>query len=363
MVARLAAFLAGLVSAGAALYLLVADAVDSGVWTQDHKLLPFFVLLAVASGCLVEMTLRTWRFGFALFFTLTFAVFTFLTIQASVSRQTRTAENSHLAAADINDRVAVARRALRRNEAMLAEARELLARRCPLVQQSECNKIKDTITVYEAAVLGSETRLKELGPGVAEDTGAQKIADLIRLFFGSSGNTKQILETMKPFLVSLGFELMSIAAFAFAFTPTRLKPTRQPPDQPTRQPTVQPPDPPPANPPGDGGLISTRQPTRQPPVVIPPKRPPNGVSRLVVVGGLDSIQPGVDINPDLQKLVILSNLSSQGVVTLPQSKLMKPLGFSTRQSVREFLKRLETSGHIQLETSPKGTQIRIITRN
>ena len=361
MFARILAGIAGCASAGGALYLLgVLDALRTGVQSQEQIILPIIVVVTIIVGHLFGSAVKQRQFAAALFCAAMFCLGTVVTILASITRQTLTAEQRHLDAGDLNERRGVLEEALRRHRKMLKEEVELRPGKCPAdidqrttAERRECNRVRESVGVYEGTVKADLAELAKIGPGVAEVSGAQKIADALALLGGSASNTKQVIEALQPFAYSLFLELTSILCFGRALAHSRglergvgtsqIQPLNPTPDQPESNP----PNPTPPN---------------QPPVPTRAKRF-HGLFR-VVRGGLDS-GVGLAVNPTLFQPLesnpwsVLVSLADQGLVTTPQTKLYPLLGFKTRLALREWLKEQEAAGRITMKTDRKGTVISI----
>lgn len=58
---RALAIFTGVAATGGAIYLLLADAIRTGHWTQDHALVPLVVGLTVAASTLASIALKRWK--------------------------------------------------------------------------------------------------------------------------------------------------------------------------------------------------------------------------------------------------------------------------------------------------------------
>ena len=56
----------------------------------------------------------------------------------------------------------------------------------------------------------------------------------------------------------------------------------------------------------------------------------------------------------------LTGMAIDGEIFTPQDQLAEQLEVNSRKRVRALLKTLESLGHIQLETSPLGTKIKVL---
>ena len=104
---------------------------------------------------------------------------------------------------------------------MLAEAQGKLAIECPTGDGTRCKGVQATIVVYQSAVKGNLATLKDLGPAIAVDGTAEKVAEVVSLMGGDGGRALKLVETFRPFMWSLFLELTSIVCFGFALSHTR----------------------------------------------------------------------------------------------------------------------------------------------
>src|SRR5215510_7353077 len=84
---RALAIVCGVAATGGAIALLLADAIGSGHWSQDHALVPLVVGLTVATGHLAVAAWASRRWLPALGFAIAFVVGTTVTVLNGVGRQ------------------------------------------------------------------------------------------------------------------------------------------------------------------------------------------------------------------------------------------------------------------------------------
>jgi hypothetical protein len=343
MLARGTAAIAGIASAAAALYILLADAYHGLTpWTMEHRLMPVLVVVTILTGHLAGAALRSWRtwpraFGFAL----VFMAGTALTVLTSVGRQTASSDARHQDAEAAKAERLRLDTALRRYEGLHAETLTQMQKSCPSISTAGCDRIKALADTYAGLVRGAKAELKSAGFGPQEDGGAARVAEVIRLLGGSAGNTQQVLETLRPFMWSLFFEMTAILSFGFVFHvgPTNVGPSSGP--RPNVGPTnVGQPNPRPNRTILlDGGLRDgPAQPPAQGPTLVQPISPTQVID---------------------MRWAKLKTLAVDGWVKQSQTDLAKCLGFTTRKAAREWLRQLEKEGRIQLQTSKSGTEIKI----
>jgi Crp-like helix-turn-helix domain len=203
MAARVVSGIAGAVAAGAAFYILTADAVTSGTWTLDAALAPVTVGLTIMSGHLFSAAITGRRWFSATGFAMLFALGTVLTIYGSVGRQAEASSTTTLAAESIRLQRAGVMASLVRNQSMLADAQKKLGAECATGDGPACKGIKATIVVYGDAIGGNLARLKEIGAERATGGAAARL---------------RLAVMLEPFCRTLLLELGAIVCFGFAFS-------------------------------------------------------------------------------------------------------------------------------------------------
>ena len=213
----------GLAASGGALFILLEDAVRSGVWTREHYLMPVMVGIVVATGHLVTTALRNRSFLTALGFAVAFTMGTGLTLYASAGKQAETtglaiakAETSRKARQAKEDDLARSKARLDVAEAMISK--EMTGQKC-LVR---CQDWKVRADEVRARIAQLETDQKGLEPGKPVAASAGQVAKVIAMLgIGTEAGVKALLLTIEPFAFALLFEITAITAFGFAFGQTR----------------------------------------------------------------------------------------------------------------------------------------------
>ena len=90
---------------------------------------------------------------------------------------------------------------------MLEEERRAMARECDSGKGTRCDGKKVTVSTYEDAVTGIDTKLERLGPEIPVAPKAEKMAELISTICNRDRSTvKHLLMLLEPFTYSLIFE-------------------------------------------------------------------------------------------------------------------------------------------------------------
>jgi Crp-like helix-turn-helix domain len=218
MAARVVSGIAGAVAAGAALYILTADAVTSGTWTLDAALAPVTVGLTIMSGHLFSAAIAGRRWFSATGFAMLFVVGTVLTIYGSVGRQAEATSTTALAAESIRLQRAGVMASLTRNQSMLAEAQKKLGTECATGDGPACKGIKATINVYGDAITGNLAQLKAIGPERATNGAAARLAEIVGMVGGDGERAMKLAVMLEPFCRTLLLELGAVVCFGFAFS-------------------------------------------------------------------------------------------------------------------------------------------------
>ena len=114
-----------------AIGLLLADAIDTGRWTQEHALVPLVVGLTVATGYLASTALWRARLLAAIGFAVAFAIGTTITVLNGVGRQSEGVAVRMAEASRHNKVVADKAADLNRARLRLEQANQMAERRSP----------------------------------------------------------------------------------------------------------------------------------------------------------------------------------------------------------------------------------------
>ena len=156
------------------------------------------------------------RIAPALVLSVQFAGYATLNRLNSVGRNASSIEGRHLAADAVNIQRRDELKALARNRAMLAEAEGRVSANCADGDGKLCKGAKATVAVYTDAIKGNLATLKDIGPEVAEDQTARKVGEVVALMGGDAARTIALVDTFRPFILSLFAELTAIVALGFA---------------------------------------------------------------------------------------------------------------------------------------------------
>ncbi len=215
---RAVALVAGVVSTGCALGILLEDVVTgSASFALRHALIVGIVSLAIFFGHLV---VEAWRARHALGvigFAALFLVATGLVVYKSTGRQAEHTFQSQAEADLAMEKRAAINAAMARSDKMLEEAQANLVRECKSGRGPRCQGIEATIAVYEAAIKGHRADLDRLGPPKPVAPEAENFAALAAVFGAEKAKVKAASILVVPFLQTLLFELGSILCLGFAF--------------------------------------------------------------------------------------------------------------------------------------------------
>ena len=212
-----AARLAGLVGILIAIAIISADALTSGKWTLEQIVMPFVIIITVVAGHVGWSALREAKFGSVAGFALLFALGTAVTLYSSIGRQAANADAAILAAQAHNDRIARRKADLERVEAKLTEAEGHVARETKSRCKQRCQDWKNAATEAKAEVAAIEQELAELGPPVPVSPKASRVAALVGWFGYEAASTKELLQLIDPFILTLWAELTGIVALGYGF--------------------------------------------------------------------------------------------------------------------------------------------------
>ena len=215
---RAVALVAGVVSTGCALGILLEDVVTgSASFALRHALIVGIVSLAIFFGHLVVEALRARHALGVIGFAALFLVATGLVVYKSTGRQAEHTFQSQAEADLAAEQRTSIKAALARSEAMLTEAQANLVRECKSGRGPRCKGVEATIGVYEAALKGHRADLDRLGPPKPVAPEAENFAALAAVFGAEKAKVKAASILIVPFLQTLLFELGSILCLGFAF--------------------------------------------------------------------------------------------------------------------------------------------------
>ncbi len=215
---RTLAITCGIAATAGAIGLLLADAIDTGRWTQEHALVPLVVGLTVATGYLASTALWRARLLAAIGFAVAFAIGTTITVLNGVGRQSegvavRMAEASRHnkvvadKAADLN------RARLRLEQANQMAEREMTGSRCGV----RCNDWKLRAIEVGAHIQAIEAELAGLGAVRPVNPKAAKVGEIAATFGFDGKRASALVLLIEPLLVPLLLEWTAITAFGYGF--------------------------------------------------------------------------------------------------------------------------------------------------
>lgn len=202
----------GLVAGGAMTALLARDVLQGG-WTVEIALAPVVVGLTVLAAHVARQAswgLRIALSGLALFGS------AWMILESSGRR-------AELRDAKVGAVVDVERERTRLRK-MLVEAEEILSghRRaadleCSTGKGKLCEGKRYTVSTWEAAVAGYESKLKALPPPRPADAKADRIAAVLAVAGFEPAKVKEVVGQIDPLLLAILCELMTIAFMRLAF--------------------------------------------------------------------------------------------------------------------------------------------------
>lgn len=217
---RALAIVCGVAATGGAIALLLADAIGTGHWSQDHALVPLVVGLTVATGHLASTALRRGRLLAAAGFAIAFAVGTTVTVLNGVGRQSASVGASMAETQAHNqaiaDKGAELVRARQRFEQANAQAeKEMTGSRCA----QRCNDWKLRATEVAARVKELETEIARLGAPRPVNAKAEKVGEIATAIGLDGKRAASLVLLLEPLLVPFLLEWTAIIAMGYGFTP------------------------------------------------------------------------------------------------------------------------------------------------
>ena len=215
---RALAIVSGLAATAGAIGLLLADAIGTGHWSQDHALVPLVVGLTVATGHLASAALGGRRYLAALGFTVAFAIGTTVTVLGGVGRQSAVV-GAHMAEAEahnqaIADKAAELTRARLRLEQANAQAeREMTGSRCG----PRCNDWKLRAAEVASHVRALEADLRRLGAARQVNPKAEKVGEIAAALGLDGKRAAALVQLLEPLLIPFLLEWTAIAALGYGF--------------------------------------------------------------------------------------------------------------------------------------------------
>lgn len=223
-IASPAAIFGGVVAAVGATALLVRDAFVTG-WTIDHALAPVLVGLTILCGHLLGECLRRRQFLFAVGLVFLAIFGSGLTVFEAMGRRAEVRDVKTAAADDTEKQRKDIQRKLREAEDILARHRALMGSECATGKGKRCDGTTYTVETWEHAIVGYETKLKQLGPPKPIDPKAERVAAVLGFFTQlREADVKQAVALLEPFALPLFLELGSIVLFSLGIGHARRKP-------------------------------------------------------------------------------------------------------------------------------------------
>lgn len=224
---RWLAIVCGAAATTGAIGLLLADALATGHWSQDHALVPLVVGLTVATGYLASAALAGRRVLAAAGFAVAFAVGTVVTVLGGVGRQSEGLEARMAAAESHNEAVRAKGTELERARARLDQAnaqadREMTGSRCG----NRCNDWKTRAREVSARIRELEAELARLGAVRPVNAKAAKVGEIAAAIGLDGKRAAALVMLLEPMLVPFLLEWTAIAALGYGFhtrgTPTSI---------------------------------------------------------------------------------------------------------------------------------------------
>ena len=219
-----AAIAGGVVAAGGAMALLVRDAFITG-WTVDLALMPALVGLTILAGHLLWTALRHGRAFSVVGLALLSILGSALVVYETAGRRGEVRDTKVAGVAGTEAKRAELQQKLREAEEILATHRKAASTECASGVGKKCDGLTYTVSTWESAVTGYETKIGKLPPPSLVDPKAARIAAVLDL----AGVTvkpeavKKAVATLEPFALPLFLELGSIVLFSFGISQRQRK--------------------------------------------------------------------------------------------------------------------------------------------
>jgi hypothetical protein len=219
-----AAIAGGVVASGGAMALLVRDAWITG-WTVDLALMPALVGLTILAGHLLWTALRHGRAFSVVGLALLSILGSALVVYETAGRRGEVRDVKTAGVAGTEAKRSELQQRLREAEEILATHRKAASAECASGVKKRCEGMTYTVSTWESAVTGYETKIGKLPPPSPVDPKAARIAAVLDL----AGVTvkpeavKRAVATLEPFALPLFLELGSIVLFSFGISQRQRK--------------------------------------------------------------------------------------------------------------------------------------------
>lgn len=215
-IASPAAIVGGLMAASGAIALLVRDAFVTG-WTVELALMPVVVSITILAGVLHLKAARSGRLLAAVWLSLLAISGSCYVVYETMGRRAEVRDASVATASDTEKQRQHLSTMLREAEEILAKHRKDRDAECASGKGKLCDGKTYTVSTWEHAVMGYETRLSKLPARKPVDPKAERVAAVFSLFTDAKDvEVKKAVALFEPFALPLFLELGSIILFSYA---------------------------------------------------------------------------------------------------------------------------------------------------
>lgn len=224
-IASPAAIIGGVATAGGAMALLVRDAFVTG-WTVDLALMPILVATAILAGHLFWQAVRCGRVLSAAGLALLAILCSGYVVYETTGRRAEVRDVTVAAANDTEKQRQHLLKMLREAEVILAGHRATASAECASGPGKRCAGATYTVSTWESAVTGYETKLAKLPSPKPVDPKAERFAAFVGLFTSAKdADVRKAVAIFEPFALPLILELGSIVFFSYGLSSRRRRNT------------------------------------------------------------------------------------------------------------------------------------------
>ncbi len=215
---RIASFILGTICAVVALVILVEDALKTGHWSLEHKIMPAVVLIAIVSGKLIWDAYKRHRYAAFVGFGLVCVLATALMIVISIGRQGKAADSDALAVRATNDAISRAQEELAHSRKRLTDAETMVERETTNKGcKSICRDWQRRAREVRSDIAAQEAQIKTMGPAKSTAATPENSAALLHETFGvDKVRAVRLFTLWLPVAFALLFEFGAIVSFGYA---------------------------------------------------------------------------------------------------------------------------------------------------
>lgn len=206
----------GFLAAGSAVALLARDAFTTGPSVETF-LMPVAVALTVLAALMRGVAWHSGNRVAAVIFALIAVYGSAWTIWETMGRRAELRDTAVVAVVDVESQRTRLTKQLAEAEEILGKHRAAAAAECATGEGRLCTGKKATVAVWDAAVVGYQTRLKALPAPKPVDAKADRPAALLELAGFKKEAVKTVVGLIDPAFLPMLLEFSAIAFFGFAF--------------------------------------------------------------------------------------------------------------------------------------------------